>query len=244
MLRFLTIILFLTLFFFLGIPVMIAEFIIGRFNKPLRDRTSLAIVNWGFRLCLWVAGTKITYIGEERVPKDQAVLYIANHRSFFDILMTYVRVPRPTGYVAKIELKKAPFLSQWMRLVNCLFLDRKDLKQGAKTIITATQMVKDGISICIFPEGTRNKTEDTFLPFHGGSFKIAEKSGCPIVPIAINNAAEIFENHLPFVRPTHVVIEYCEPIYTSELSREDKRKLADMTFERISETYFKNKELV
>ena len=244
MIRFISIILFLTLFFFLTIPIVIAEWIIGKFNMGLRHRSSLAIVNWGFRVCLRIAGTKITYIGEERVPKDQAVLYIANHRSFFDILMTYVRVPRPTGYVAKIELEKAPFLSQWMRLVNCLFLDRKDLKQGAKTIIAATQKVKDGISICIFPEGTRNKTEDTFLPFHGGSFKIAEKSGCPIVPIAINNAAEIFENHLPFVKPTHVVIEYCEPIYTAELSKEDKRKLSDMTFERIRETYFKNKELV
>lgn len=244
MIRFLTIILFLVLFFIFSLPIMIAEFIIGKFNMDLRSRSSLAIVNWGFRLCLWAAGTKITYIGEERVPKDQAVLYIANHRSFFDILMTYVRVPRPTGYVAKKELKKIPGLSQWMLLVNCLFLDRKDIKQGAKTILTATQMVKDGISICIFPEGTRNKTEDTFLPFHGGSFKIAEKSGCPIVPIAINNAAEIFENHFPYVKPAHVVIEYCEPIYTAELSREEKRQLADMTFERIQETYFRNKELV
>ena len=104
--------------------------------------------------------------------------------------------------------------------------------------------IKDGISICIFPEGTRNKIADTFLPFHAGSFKIAEKSGCPIIPIALNNAGDVFEDHFPKIKKTHVVIEYGEPIYPNELSKEEKKKLADITLERIKEMYFKNKELV
>ena len=166
---------------------------------------------------------KITYIGEERIPKDQAVLYIGNHRSYFDILMTYVRVPRPTGYVAKLEMLKIPLLSHWMKNLHCLFLDRKDLKQGAKIILAAIGKIKDRISICIFPEGTRNKIADTFLPFHAGSFKIAEKSGCPIIPIALNNAGDVFEDHFPKIKKTHVVIEYGEPIYPNELSKEEKR---------------------
>lgn len=244
MFRFISIVIFLVLFLVLTIPLLIIEWIIGKYNMDLKNRSSLAIVNWGFRCCLKLSGVKITYIGEERVPKDQAVLYIANHRSYFDILMTYVRVPRPTGYVAKKEMLRYPLLSNWMRRVNCLFLDRQDLKQGAKTILDAINLIKAGVSICIFPEGTRNKTEDTFLPFHGGSFKIAEKTGCPIVPIAINNAADIFEDHLPKVKPVHVVIEYGEPIYTEKLSREEKKKLSDMTLERIKEMYFKNKALV
>ena len=175
---------------------------------------------------------------------DQAVLYIGNHRSYFDILMTYVRVPRPTGYVAKLEMLKIPLLSHWMKNLHCLFLDRKDLKQGAKIILAAIGKIKDGISICIFPEGTRNKIADTFLPFHAGSFKIAEKSGCPIIPIALNNAGDVFEDHFPKIKKNHVVIEYGEPIYPNELSKEEKKKLADITLERIKEMYFKNKELV
>ena len=85
---------------------------------------------------------------------------------------------------------------------------------------------------------------DTFLPFHAGSFKIAEKSGCPVIPIALNNAGDVFEDHFPRIKKTHVVIEYGEPIYPNELSREEKKRLPDITLERIKEMYFGNKELV
>ena len=122
MIRFISVAVFVVLFLILSIPLMIAEWIIGKFNMDVKNRSSLAIVNWAFRWCLRLSGVKITYIGEERVPRDQAVLYIGNHRSYFDILMTYVRVPRPTGYVAKIEMLKIPLLSNWMKNLHCLFL--------------------------------------------------------------------------------------------------------------------------
>ena len=244
MIRFILLVIFVVLFLILSIPILIVEWIIGKFNMDIKNRSSLAIVNWAFRWCLRIAGTKVTCIGLEQVPTDRPVLYIGNHRSYFDILLTYVRVPRPTGYIAKIEMEKIPLLSNWMKNLHCLFLDRKDLKQGMKTIVTAIEKVKSGISICIFPEGTRNKVADTFLPFHGGSFKIAEKTNCPIVPMAINNAGSIFEDHIPKIKKTHVVLEYGEPIYPDELTKEDRKRLADITLERIREMYFKNRELV
>lgn len=108
------------------------------------------------------------------MPKDTPVLYIGNHRSYFDILLTYSRCPIRTGYIAKKEMEKIPLLSTWMRYLHCLFLDRKDIKQGLKTILTAVDKVKSGISICIFPEGTRNRNKDELdmLP----SMKEASKS--------------------------------------------------------------------
>ena len=244
MIRLICVAVFVVLFLILSIPLLIAEWIIGKFNMDLKGRSSLAIVNWAFRWVLRLAGVKVTCIGLDRVPKDRAVLYIGNHRSYFDIVMTYVRVPRMTGYIAKMEMEKIPLLSHWMRNLHCLFLDRKDLKKGMKTIMTAIEKVKAGISICIFPEGTRNKVADTFLPFHGGSFKIAEKTNCPIVPMAINNAGSIFEDHLPTIKKTHVVLEYGEPIYPDQLSKEDRKRLPEITLGRIQEMYFKNKELV
>ncbi len=70
-----------------------------------------------------------------------------------------------------------------------------------KTILQAIDYVKHGISICIFPEGTRNKGEElSLLPFHNGSFKIAEKTGCPIIPMSLNNTCDIFEGHFPFIK--------------------------------------------
>ena len=210
----------------------------------LKNKSSLAIVNWAFRVCLFLAGTSVTVIGEENVPKDVPVLYIGNHRSYFDILITYIRVPRPTGYIAKKEMLRYPLLSNWMKNLHCLFLDRKDIKQGLKTILTAIEKVKSGISICIFPEGTRNRVNDTFMEFHEGSFKIAEKTGCPIIPMSINNSAQIFEDHIPKIKKAHVVLEYGKPIYPAELSKEERKHLGVYTQNIIKETYFKNKELV
>ena len=244
MIRFLLVATFVILFLVLSIPLLFIEWIIGKFNMDLKNKSSLAIVNWAFRVCLFLSGTSVTVIGEENVPKDVPVLYIGNHRSYFDILITYIRVPRPTGYIAKKEMLRYPLLSNWMKNLHCLFLDRKDIKQGLKTILTAIEKVKSGISICIFPEGTRNRVNDTFMEFHEGSFKIAEKTGCPIIPMSINNSAQIFEDHIPKIKKTHVVLEYGKPIYPAELSKEERKHLGVYTQNIIKETYFKNKELV
>ncbi|MDO4331819.1 MAG: lysophospholipid acyltransferase family protein [Eubacteriales bacterium] len=244
MIRFICIAVFVILFLILSIPLLIAEWIIGKFNMERKNKSSLAIVNWAFRVCLKLAGTQITYLGEERIPLDTPVLYVGNHRSYFDILMTYVRVPRPTGYIAKKEMLRYPLLVNWMKNLHCLFLDRDDLKEGMKTILAAIDKMKSGISICIFPEGTRNRVPDTFLPFHAGSLKVAEKAKCPIVPMAIVNAGDIFEDHLPKIKKVKVIIEYGEPIYTDRLSREEKKQLNDRVVEEIKRMYFKNKELL
>ena len=159
-------------------------------------------------------------------------------------MLTYVRVPRPTGYIAKKEMLRYPLLVNWMRNLHCLFLDRENIKEGMKTILEAIEKVKSGISICIFPEGTRNKVADTFLPFHEGSFKIADKAGCPIVPIAINNSSALFEDQFPKIKKTHVVLEYCEPVYIKDLPKEQRKFVGAHVKEIIEKTYFKNKELV
>lgn len=244
MLRFTGVLIFVVLFLVLSSPLMFIEWIIGKFNEDLKNRSSLAIVNWAFRCVIFICGTKVTVIGEENVPKDTPVLYVANHRSYFDIILTYIRVPRPTGYISKKEMEKIPLLSIWMRRLNCLFLDRENIKEGMKTILSGIDLVKKGVSVCIFPEGTRNKVEDTFLPFHEGSFKIAEKTGAPIIPMTINNSAAIFENQAPKIRKSHVIIEYGKPILLSELDKEEKKFIGAKVQKIIEETYFKNKELV
>ena len=244
MIRFIVVASFVVLFLIFSIPLLIAEWIIGKFNMDLKNRSSLAIVNWAFRWCLRLAGTKVIVRGEENVPKDEPVLYIGNHRSYFDILITYVRVPRPTGYIAKKEMLKWPLLVNWMRNLHCLFLDRQDIKQGLKIILEAIEKVKSGISICIFPEGTRNKVNHTFMEFHEGSFKIASKTGCAIVPMAIYNSAAIFEDHFPKVKKATVILEYCKPIYVKDLEKEDQKHIGAYTRSIIEEKYFQIKEEV
>jgi 1-acyl-sn-glycerol-3-phosphate acyltransferase len=80
-----------------------------------------------------------------------------------------------------------------------LFLDRKDTKQGLKIILKAIDYVKEGISIFVFPEGTRSK-DGKMIPFKAGAFKISTKTGCPIIPVVLSGTADIFENHLPKIK--------------------------------------------
>ena len=234
----------LFLFLILGSPLLLIEWIIGKFNPDLKSRSSLAIVNWAFRRIISVAGTKVTVIGEERIPKDTAVLYVGNHRSYFDVVLTYVRVPRPTGYIAKKEMLKYPLLRDWMRNLHCLFLDRDNIKEGLKTILEAIDKVKNGISITIFPEGTRNRVPDTFLPFHDGSFKIAEKGKVPIIPMTIVNSSAVMEDHMPFIKKATVIIEYGEPVYMEQLDKETRKHMGAYVSSIIQQTYFKNKKLL
>ena len=202
MIRFILVLLFLTIFFLFSILIQLVLWIVGKFNLNAKKVISLRIVSWAFRVVAFLSGAKLTVLGEENVPKDKAVLYVGNHRSYFDIVLSYSRVPRLTGYIAKKEILKVPILSQWMRNMDCLFLDRSDIRQGLQVILTAIEKVKSGISIAIYPEGTRNGT-DEMLPFHKGSFKIAQKTGCPIVPMTINNSNAVFEDHLPFLKKAH-----------------------------------------
>ena len=246
MIRFILVCICVVGYLILSIPLLIIEWIIGKFNPYAKDISSLRIIQAVFKFILWITGVEVTVIGEENVPKDQPVLYIGNHRSFFDILLTYTRCPGLTGYVAKAEMEKIPLLSNWMRYLHCLFLDRKDIKKGLKTILEGIEKIKSGISICIFPEGTRNRADSDLelMEFHEGSFKLATKTNCPIVPIALNNTCSIFEKQFPKIKKTHVVIEYCKPIIPSELSKEDKKFIGKYTRNVILETLKKNEDLI
>ncbi len=148
MIRLICIVVFLILYLILSIPVFLVEWLIGKFNPQARDISSLRIVQWGFKVILKMTGVKVTVIGEENIP-DEPVLYVGNHRSFFDILLTYSRCKRLTGYIAKKEMEKVPLLSIWMRFVysslrvqeikekNFLFflLKREHLKSQPKPVV-------------------------------------------------------------------------------------------------------------
>lgn len=246
MLRLILAVLAIALFLILGLPVLGILWIVKKWKPMAADLCALHLVQWILKVALFLCGVKETVIGEDLVPKDQAVLYIINHRSYFDIVTTYARVPRRTGYIAKKELKKLPLIPLWMNRLYCLFLDREDVKQGLQTVLTAIQQINAGISMAVFPEGTRGKTEreEDMLPFHQGTFKIAQKTGCPIVPVCISNSSAIFEDHVPRVKSAHVVIEYCAPIYTDQLSPQEKKQLAAHVQDIMRETLKKNRELV
>lgn len=237
MIRLVLVLLFVFLFLVIGIPFLGFFWLMAK-NPSCRltaERAQLRMVQWAFRMISALAGVRLTVRGEELVPTDEPVLYIGNHRSYFDIVISYARCPRLTGYISKNSIEKIPLLSTWMRRLHCLFINRDDIKESLKTILAGIENVKNGISMCIYPEGTRGKSDSELdmLPFKEGSFKIAEKTGCKIVPMAITGSADIFERHVPFVKKAHVILEYGAPIDPAQLSKEDRKKLGSYCQEQI-----------
>lgn len=240
--RLLIALLFLLVFFIISIPLFLIEYIIGRFKYRAMVASSQWIVVRAFHVILFISGVKRTVIGLENIPKNEPILYIANHRSYFDVPIAYVSLPTLTGFMAKKEIAKIPILKTWMQLIQCLFLDREDIKQGLKTVLKGIEQIKSGYSVFISPEGTRNHGKE-MLPFKEGSFKIAEKTGCAIIPVALSNTDDIFENHFPKIKPTHVVMEFGKPIYPDSLDKEQRKFLGTYVQEIIRDMLAKNTHL-
>jgi 1-acyl-sn-glycerol-3-phosphate acyltransferase len=199
-----------------------------------RQTIYLRMVQGIFKVILLLSGTKVIVKGRENIPEDRPVLYVSNHRGFFDIVVGYCQVKGLCGFIAKKELGKVPLLASYMKALNCLLLDRNNTREGLKTILEAIDVVKSGCSIWICPEGTRSQTDD-LLPFQEGSMKIATKSGCPIIPVAITGTDDVLENHFPFIKSTQVTMEFGTPIFMEELSGEEKKRLGAFTRDKVKE---------
>lgn len=226
---------YLILYAILSIPLYLVMFIVGKIDGRKRALLAQKIVNnLGFRPILFLSGVRVTVKGQEHIMQDQAALYVFNHRGFYDILVGYTTAPYPTAFISKKEIGKIPMVSRWMKFMNCLFLDRDDIKQGLQTILQGIELLREGTSVYIAPEGTRNTGEE-LLEFHEASFKLADKSKCPIIPVALNNTDAVLEKHLPWIRKAHIVVEYCEPIYMDQMERSEKKKVGSKVREILSE---------
>lgn len=214
---------FLALFLVAGIPVHCLLLLIGKFNLKLRYKIANFLVYWGFRFELFLSGAKIEVKGTENIPKEP-VLFVANHRSYFDILVIHTTSTKRPGFVAKKDMEKMPLLSSWMKNICCLFLDREDIRSGVQMIKDGVSRIKNGYSMVIYPEGHRSRTKD-MLPFKEGSLKIAEKAGCAVVPVTLIGMDQLLEVRPGFnIQPARVKVIYGEPVYLNELPKEQKKK--------------------
>ncbi|WP_027436992.1 lysophospholipid acyltransferase family protein [Lachnospira multipara] len=243
MIRLLLVAIWIIIFCILSLILLPIGFIITKINRSASQKYAAALVKFVLKGILFLSGTKVIVKGLENIPKDEAVLFVGNHRSYFDVVVAYTLVPLKTGFVAKKEMNRLPIIRQWMRMLRCPFLDRDNIKEGLKTILRGIEYIKDGTSIVIFPEGTRN-TGDGMLEFHAGSFKLSEKSGCKIIPMVQNNTDEIFEKHVPFIKRTKTIIEFLPAIDLNNMTRDEKKEVPAKVKSLILETYNNNKTLL
>lgn len=224
------------LFFVLLLPLLAFIFILRRIDRKKADWLAYRVVFYFLKLELFVSGAKVEVEGRDNIP-DEPCLFVGNHRSYYDVLASYAQMKAPCGYVAKKELSKFPVMAQWMIALNCVFLDRSNLKEGLRAIFAAADIIKDGCSVFIYPEGTRNRTEDKDVPmeFKEGSLKIAQKANCMIVPVASKNTEALWESHFPWVRPATIRISFLKPFSYKDLPEEYKKTPAAYTRLLIAE---------
>jgi len=239
MIRTILVLLFLALYVIVGLPRYLLVLCLRK-KRPekVRQLAFNYIRNAAFAV-LFLSGTKVEIKGLPDLPADRNVVYILNHRSIYDIIIAFRYAKTPMAFIAKNSLEKVPFLRGWMKLDGCLFLDRDDIREGARIIAEGIEEVKSGLSMGIFPEGTRNRdAEDrrSLLEFRAGSLKLATRTDVPVVPVTMYNASACLEDHFPFIRRATVKVDYGKPIEVSELSPEEKRFLAKNLNEQMRQT--------
>lgn len=206
----------------ISIPFLIRVKYLSKKGR-IEDSNNLAnktITLWANSL-LKLAGVKINVHGIENLPKDRTVLFVGNHQGNFDIPIYISVIPNLIGFISKIEVEKIPLITGWMNAMHCVFMDRSSLRKSSEAIIQGIKILKAGHSLVVFPEGTRSKG-DKMGEFKAGSFKLATKSKCPIVPITMNGSYKIMEHgDGPWFRKGTVDFYIHEAIETAGLTKEE-----------------------
>ena len=171
--------------------------------------------------------------GVDNIPKEGGFMLYANHQGMFDVLAIAATCDRPIGAVLKKELYDIPFLHQIAVCTQSYAMDREDVRQSLTVIQNVTEEVKKGRNYLIFPEGTRSKLGNTMLEFHGGSFRCATKSKCPIVPIALIDSFKVLDQKGS--KPVAVQLHYLKPIPYEEYAGMKPAEVAALVKARIQE---------
>jgi len=178
------------------------------------------------RSLLWTGGINVQVLGLENLPRDRAVLICANHQSLFDIALLDGFLPLQFRFVVKKELFSLPILGLCLILEHQVKLDRKNRRKGIESIRKASELIKTGRSVAVFPEGTRSP-DGTVKPFRKGSLLIATDSRIPVLPVTISGSYGIMSKGSFRLHSGTVKVIVHPPIETEGLSREEHKTLSE-----------------
>lgn len=170
-------------------------------------------------LILAVNGVSYTVFNKENIPESRSgLVVVSNHQGNFDIPIYMSSLPFSVGFIAKHELKKLPIIRDWMIALDCIFINRKRLRESTKKINERIHQ-KDKNPIFIFPEGTRSKGPQ-MGPFKPGSLKLLFKERADVWPITISGSFKCMELHNN-VKSDHVELFYHPVLHSSDYQKDD-----------------------
>ena len=191
-------------------------------EQEVKEKIAPLVIDWA-KYCVDATGTQVEVTGIENVPTDRSVVYIGNHQGIFDIPLLLGYIPYQKAFIAKIEILKIPMLSDWMKLMKCVFLARKSPRQSVEAMHQGIENVKNGYSMVIFPEGTRSKGGPV-KEFKPGSFKLAFQAEADIVPVTIDGTWKIYEEHKK-INPAKIKLTIHPAVKTEGLNKEELREI-------------------
>jgi len=192
-----------------------------KFSEP--SKTARWVVEKLLPHYIRLGGCKYKVFGTENLPEG-AALFTGNHQGNFDTVLILSVLGGYKIPVAKAEAEKVPLVGIWMKLLHVIFMDRKDARQSAGCIELATEHLRHGQSIIIFPEGTRSKGRH-MNEFKAGSFKPALRANVPVVPFVIDGSYKCFEQQHK-LRKADVTIHILPAVYPEKTGITKTRELA------------------
>ena len=218
----------------------LATFIIGSYlivllkDRPKTRQGPRVLRIWA-RLFLLVTGTRVTVEGAERIDPAGSYVFVGNHSSNLDIPVIMGKLPVSIRFLAKKEMFKVPVLGGAMRAIRMVETDRR-LGPTAHRAINeqVTAVVTEGLSLMIFPEGTRSENHE-MLPFKKGAFRIAVDNDMPVVPVTIVGTLEAWKPHSKLIHGGRVRLVIHDPIPTTDLDRNLLNDLRDRVRSTVAE---------
>jgi len=193
------------------------------FSKSKARSFQTAAHLWARFLALF-SGVRVKVSGLKSIPQDRPVIFAANHQGMSDILIALAFLPVGFRFAIKNELFKVPFFGWYLKMAGYFSIDRKMVLSAYRTVDKIVEIVKEGESVLLFPEGTRTKTGE-IGKLKRGSLLAALKSGAPIIPVAISGSYNILPRGSWVIRPHPVKVGVGKPIYIrSEADYESKVK--------------------
>jgi 1-acyl-sn-glycerol-3-phosphate acyltransferase len=173
---------------------------------------------------IWISGVRVEAVGLDNLDPRRSYIFMSNHRSNADIVaVAWVLWDFQLRWVAKVELLKVPVFGWALRALKNIVIDRTNHRQAVASYAAARERIRRGISVMVFPEGTRG-VGDELLPFKKGGFVLAVETETPIVPIAVIGTAAVLPRKGWRVEPGVVEIRIGRPIETAgvPIARKDE----------------------
>lgn len=225
---------FIATMFIVLIPIIITGF----FKEPLKSRSFWRITRFWMNSWLPLVGCPLSLKGKEHFKKDENYIVVSNHNSFLDVPLTSPYIPGPNRTIAKIEMMKVPVFSIIYKRGSVL-VNRKDPNSRTQSFLDMKTALQQGLHVCIYPEGTRNKGNTALQPFKDGAFRLALETGKPIIPCLMFNTGRALPPTVPFYFMPHRLRMHFLPAVTP-LPGEMAEQLKDRVHAMMLDYYIAN----